>query len=321
MRKSILLMAVVGLVVLMLVYEAKAQTSTAPVPAGSKVELLWPDGAPGAAGTEDADKPSLTICLPPKDRATGGAVVVCPGGAYVMLAMDHEGKQVAEWLNSIGVAAFILKYRLAPRYRHPAMMQDVQRAIRIVRARGTEWGIEPEKIGVLGFSAGGHLASTAATHFDDGDAQASDPVDRVSCRPDAAILVYPVITFTEPTMHSGSKRNLLGENPDPQLVESMSNEKQVTARTPPTFLVHTNADTGVPPENSILFYLALRKAGVPAEMHIYEKGPHGFGLGSSKGPRDPVLATWPGHCTDWLRLRGIARPVPMPAPAPTPAPK
>jgi len=223
-------------------------------------------------------------------------VVVCPGGGYGMLAMDHEGEQIARWLNSMGIAAFILKYRLGPRYHHPAPLLDAQRALRMVRYRAQQYGVAPDQIGVWGFSAGGHLASTLATHFDAGDPKASDPVERVSCRPDFAILAYPVISFTTEYVHRGSRENLLGKNPDPKLVELLSNERQVTKDTPPTFLFHTDEDDGVPPENSVLFYLALRKAGVPAEMHIYQRGPHGVGLAST----DQVLSSWPDRLADWL---------------------
>jgi acetyl esterase/lipase len=252
-------------------------------------------------GDEAADKPALTVYLPAAERSSGAAVVVCPGGGYGFLAADHEGVQVARWLNSAGVAAFVLQYRIAPRYKHPAPLQDAQRAIRTVRSRAAEWSVDPKRIGILGFSAGGHLASTAGTHFDAGDPKAEDPVDRVSCRPDFMVLVYPVISFTTPHAHVGSRNNLLGKDADAKLVESLSNEKQVTDQTPPTFLVHTNEDKGVPPENSVLFYLALRKAGVPAEMHIYEKGQHGLGL----GPNDPAFSTWPQHCITWLRGQHI----------------
>jgi acetyl esterase/lipase len=265
------------------------------------VLTLWPDGAPGAVGKEDADIPTLTVYLPPADKATGAAVVVCPGGGYAFLASDHKGKQPAEFLNKLGVAAFVLKYRIAPRYHHPAPMQDAQRAIRTVRAKAKDYGVDPNKIGIWGFSAGGHLASTAGTHFDDGDANATDPIDQVGCRPDFLILCYPVITFTDTTMHRGSRDNLLGKNPDEKLVESLSNEKQVTEKTPPTFLFHTDEDKGVPPENSVLFYLALKKAKVPAEMHIYEKGQHGVGL----APKDPVLSTWPDRLAAWMKGRGL----------------
>ncbi len=266
------------------------------------VELLWPNGAPGAKGTEDGDKPSLTVCLAPQDKATGAAVVICPGGGYGNLANDHEGHQVAKWLNSNGVAGFILKYRhRGTGYGHPAPLQDAQRAIRMVRSRAKEWSIIPNRIGILGFSAGGHLASTAGTHFDKGNAEAADPIDRVSCRPDFMVLVYPVISFTEPFSHAGSRKNLLGTQPAADLVENLSNEKQVTPETPPTFLLHTDEDNGVPTENSVAFYLALRRAKVPAEMHIYAKGPHGFGLGK----KGEAVATWPDRCIDWMRGRGL----------------
>ena len=263
--------------------------------------VLWPGGAPGAVGDEEADRPTLTVYLPPAERAVPTGVVVCPGGGYAKLAMDHEGRQVAEWLNSLGVAAFVLKYRLGPRYRHPAPLEDAKRALRLVRSRAGEFRIAPDRIGVWGFSAGGHLASTLATHFDAGNPAAADPVERVSCRPDFAILAYPVISFATEYAHKGSRRNLLGDNPDPALVENLSNEKQVTAQTPSTFLFHTNEDQGVPAENSVLFYLALRRAGVPAELHIYERGRHGVGL----APNDPVLSSWPQRLADWLRVRGL----------------
>ena len=252
-----------------------------------KTELLWPEGAPGALGSAETDKPSLTSWLAAKPN--GAAVLVCPGGGYGALAMDHEGKQVAEWFNSFGVSVFILKYRLGPRYHHPVMLNDARRAITMIRTRAKEFGVDPKKIGVMGFSAGGHLASTLSTHFQEGE------------RPDFSILVYPVISFTTRYTHSGSMRNLLGENPDPALVWNLSNELQVTSQTPPTFLFHTSGDTGVPPENSILYYLALRKAGVAAEMHIYQEGKHGVGL----APKDPVLSTWPARLKDWLMVGGF----------------
>ncbi len=262
---------------------------------------LWPDGAPGAVGHEPPDVPDLTPYLPPRDRATGAAVIVCPGGSYSHLA-DHEGRPVAEWLTTIGIAGFVLKYRIAPRYHHPAPFTDVTRAMRLVRARAAEWGLDPGRIGVLGFSAGGHLASTLATHFDAGHAADADPIERLSSRPDLAILIYPVITMG-PGGHRGSLANLLGAEPDPALVEEFSNQKHVTKDTPPTFLVHTVADAGVPYENSLMFAAALRKAGVPHELHVYEQGAHGFGMG--KG--DPILGTWPDRCAAWLRAHGFVR--------------
>ncbi|MHB9023796.1 MAG: alpha/beta hydrolase [Armatimonadota bacterium] len=261
---------------------------------------LWPDGAPLATGTGEADIPTLTIFLPPAERATGAAVVICPGGGYGGLATDHEGRQIGAWLNARGVAGFMLRYRVAP-YRHPAPLLDAQRAVRTVRARAAEWGVDPGKIGIWGFSAGGHLSSTAATHFDNGDQVAADPIDRAGCRPDFAILCYPVITLEPPFAHMGSRNNLLGEDADPALVDSLCNERQVTAETPPTFLFHTNADGGVPAENSVLFYLALRQAGVPAELHIYADGPHGIGLKLD----DPVLGTWSDRLEDWMRGLGL----------------
>jgi acetyl esterase/lipase len=263
---------------------------------------LWPEGAPGAVGREEADRPSISLYPAPADKACGTAVVVCPGGGYGMLALDHEGHQVARWLNERGVSAFVLRYRIAPRYRHPAPLQDVRRAIRLVRSRAREWGADPARIGVWGFSAGGHLASTAATLFEDGRPDAEDPVERVSSRPDFAILVYPVITLRGPHAHRGSRKNLLGDREtDPALLEELSTENRVTPRTPPVFLLHTTGDKGVPSENSVDFYLACRKAGVPAELHIYENGPHGFGLGG----KDPVLSTWPDRLADWMRARGL----------------
>ena len=268
-----------------------------------KTELIWPTGAPGALGATDIDRPSLTIYLPDSGKASGTAVVVCPGGGYQGLAVDHEGRQIAEWLNSQGIAAFVLRYRLAPRYHHPAPLQDAQRAIRIVRSRASEFRVAPDRIGIWGFSAGGHLASTAATHFEPGDPSSPDTVERVPSRPDFAILAYPVISFITEYVHKGSLRNLLGENPDPKLVQSLSNETQVTAETPPTFLFHTNEDTGVPPENSVLFYMALRKHGVPAEMHIYEPGKHGLGLALNH----PALSSWSTVLAAWFHTRGLLK--------------
>ena len=283
---------------------AMASTTATSAEAPREVELLWPDGAPGAKGSEDGDKPSLTIYLPVKEKANGAAVVICPGGGYGFLAVDHEGRQIAEWLNSLGVAGFILKYRHSRSgagYGHPAPIQDAQRAIRMVRSRAKPWNIDPGRIGIIGFSAGGHLASSAGTHFNTRYNEAEDAIDALSCRPDFMILGYPVVSFTEWFTHSGSRKNLLGQNPDSKLVESFSNEKQVTPETPPTFLVHADDDKPVPPENSIYFYLALRKANVPAEMHIYEKGGHGFGPGIGKG----ACSSWMLRCADWMKGREL----------------
>ena len=270
-------------------------------PADAQIQLLWPPGAPGTLGDTEKDKPSITVYLPPLEKATGAAVVICPGGGYGFLAVDHEGRQPAEFLNSLGIAAFVHRYRIAPRYHHPAPLQDAQRAIRVVRAGAREWHIDPKRIGIWGFSAGGHLASTAATHFDSGKSDSDDPLERIGCRPDFVILSYPVITMQPPHTHMGSRKNLLGPEPAAALVEEYSNEKRVRADTPPTFLFHTTEDSAVPPENSILFYQALRKAGVPAELHIYERGKHGVGL----APTDSVLSTWTGRLSDWLRQRGL----------------
>ncbi|HXH51466.1 MAG TPA: alpha/beta hydrolase [Terriglobia bacterium] len=265
--------------------------------------LLWPNGAPGAQGNRAEDTPTLTIYLPDSGKAVRTGVVVCPGGGYVELAMKKEGTDIAEWLNSLGVAAFVLKYRLGPRYRHPIEMWDGQRAMRYVRYHAKEYGIAPDRIGIWGFSAGGHLASTVGTHFDNGKAQAADQIDRVSCRPDFMVLSYPVISFVTSYVHKGSMRALLGENPDPKLQRLLSNELQVTSDTPPTFLFSTNDDTGVPCENSVLFFLALRKSHVPAEMHIFEPGPHGVGL----APTHAALSIWPTLLANWFRTRGLLK--------------
>lgn len=257
---------------------------------------LWPNGAPGALGNTDADQPSLTIYPIGGPQKVNTAVIVFPGGGYVNLALDHEGTQIAAWLNSYGITAFVLRYRLGPKYHHPIEIGDAQRAIRWARAHAAEYGYDASHIGIWGFSAGGHLASTASTHFDAGNPSSTDPIDQQSCRPDFAILAYPVITMLEPYVHMGSRRALLGENPTAEDEKLLSNEVQVTKDTPPTFLFHTSDDKVVPVQNSIQYYLALRAAGVPAEMHIYQSGPHGVGLARNR----PELATWPDMLANWL---------------------
>jgi len=260
---------------------------------------LWENGAPGALGHDASDIPTLTYY--PAVGKVSTAVVVAPGGGYQVLATNHEGRQIANWLNAAGITAFVLKYRLGPRYHHPIELGDAQRAIRLVRTRAAEFGIRPDRIGMMGFSAGGHLTSTAETHFDNGNPNAPDPVDRASCRPDFAILGYPVISFIAPYSHQGSAKSLLGDSPDPRLLKDLSNDLQVTPQTPPTFLFTTSEDTGVPPENSVAFYLALHKAGVPAEMHIFQKGPHGVGLDLGDG----AVGEWPTLLINWLRGLGL----------------
>ena len=274
----------------------------AQAPADPSIVALWSEGAPGAVGTKEPDKPTLTLCLPPAETAVGTGVVICPGGNYWDISGSHEGRDVAVWLNSLGVAAFVLKYRLAPSYHHPMQLQDARRAVRIVRKRGAEWNVDSNRVGILGFSAGGHLAATLGTHYSDGNPEADDPINRVSSRPDFMILAYPVISFTSKYAHAPTRDNLLGEeSKKANALDSLSNEKQVTTGTPPTFLVHTGDDREVLPENSVLFYVSLRRLGVPAEMHIYEKGGHGYGL----APDDPVLSSWPKRCADWMFRRGL----------------
>lgn len=262
---------------------------------------LWEGQAPGALGDTDADRPMLTRYAVWFQHQPTAAVIVFPGGSYQFLAMNHEGRQIANWLNALGITAFVLKYRLGPQYHHPVELGDAQRAIRLVRARAKEFGVSPDKIGVMGFSAGGHLASTTETHFDAGNAQATDAIERVSSRPDFAVLAYPVISFTAEYTPQGSRRNLLGENPAPVLAKELSGELNVTPQTPPTFLFSSSTDTVVPPENSVAFYLALHRAGVPAELHIFESAPHGVGLDLA----DPSVGEWSTLLVHWFRERKL----------------
>jgi len=279
------------------------QAPAAPILQEPQTVLLWPGRAPGALGDEDRDKPAITIYMPPNTTEPMTAVIIAPGGSYRSLSMNNEGRAPANYLNSLGVAAFVLRYRLGPLYHHPVELGDIQRAIRTIRSRAAEWHIASDRIGVMGFSAGGHLASSASTHFDKGNPEATDPVDRASSRPDFAVLCYPVISFVEPFAHQNSKNFLLGENPDPALARSLSSETQVTASTPPTFLFHTNADATVPVENSVAYFLALRKSGVPAELHIFKEGRHGVGLAMS----DPALAEWSRLLANWMRVSGLVK--------------
>lgn len=271
-------------------------------PASGQVIPLWESAAPGALGEADSDRPTVTVYRPSGGaRNTGTAVVIAPGGGYSGLATAHEGVQEANWFNAMGVTAFVLKYRLGPRYHHPIELGDAQRAIRIVRSRAAEFNLQPDRIGMMGFSAGGHLTATAGTRFDAGNADAADPVDRAGSRPDFLVLAYPVISFDPSITHAGSVRNLLGDNPDPKLIQELSAELQVTAQTPPTFIYHTTDDDLVPVEASVAFYRVVAKAGVPVEMHLFAKGKHGSGLGLG----DPALDQWSGLLEVWLRGRGL----------------
>jgi acetyl esterase/lipase len=281
---------------------AVSQTA-APAPLPRLEFPLWTGDALGALGKEAKDIPTLMPYFAPPAKATGAAFIICPGGGYARLA-PHEGFHYALWLNEQGIAGFVLKYRLSPDgYKHPAMMQDVQRAIRYVRANAEKWNLNANRIGVMGSSAGGHLAATALTHFDTGDLKASDPIDRMSSRPDLGILCYPVITMG-PDTHAGSKSNLLGDNPDPNLVELLSNEKQVTNDTPAIFIFHTFEDATVKVENTMEFAAALRRHGVPFSLHIYPKGTHGMGLGSAQWDPDH-RHIWTRECALWLKEQGF----------------
>jgi acetyl esterase/lipase len=263
---------------------------------------LWTGGAPGALGTADKDIPTLTAYLPENVTGRSAAVVICPGGGYGMLAA-HEGRDYALWLNQNGIAGFVLKYRLGSGgYRHPVMLEDAARAVRMVRARSDEWRVHPAKVGIMGSSAGGHLASTLLTHFDSGKPDAPDLVERESSRPDLGILCYAVITMGEHT-HEGSKQNLLGKETSAELVQLLSNELQVTPQTPPCFVWHTYEDTAVKVENALDFAAALRRAKVPFDLHIYQQGRHGIGLNDAPPFKNPH--PWTQDCLFWLRAQGF----------------
>jgi acetyl esterase/lipase len=290
--------------------QASAAAPTGWVTPGMKAGtemLLWPDGpggkngAPGAQGETAADRPTLRVYLPTVPNPTKTGVVVAPGGGYTHLSMNKEGEDIALWLNSHGVAAFVLRYRLGPVYHHPIEIGDAHRAIRTVRERAAEYGIAADHVGMWGFSAGGHLTATAGTRYDAGEASSADPIERMSSKPDFLVLSYPVITLEAPLAHAGSRKYLLGDTPDPALVSELSAEKHVTADTPPTFLFATTDDGTVPVLNSVMFYEALVKAKVPAELHLYQHGPHGVGL----APGFPDLKGWSDLLAAWMRARGL----------------
>ena len=273
-----------------------------PLPTAPAVPL-WEGPAPESHGSTPNDTPRLYVYLPQNVTGSTPAIVIFPGGGYSNLAFEHEGINEAEWFQKKGIAAFILFYRLpANGYRHPVPLMDASRAIRLVRSRAAEWKVDPTKIAIMGFSAGGHLASTLDTHFDAGSDTAPDPVDRLSSRPDFAVLVYAVITMKDGITHQGSKQILLGPNPDPALVENLSNETQVTPQTPPTLLVHAADDHVVPIENSRLMYAALQKAGVPSDLQEYPHGGHGFGFGPKQKNAPPG---WLDRAYDWLQAHGF----------------
>ncbi|HEY0953300.1 MAG TPA: alpha/beta hydrolase [Roseateles sp.] len=280
---------------------------------------LWPEGVPAArradapaargdigaereerGGIANVSQPTLTVVPPAVDRPNGTAVVLCPGGGYSFLSSNREGQQYAAWLSTLGITTFILKNRLQE-WGHPAPLQDVLRAIRIVRSRAAEFGIDPKRIGVMGSSAGGHLAASASTLFDHADGRTGAAIDAVNARPDFAVLVYPVITMMDPAAHAGSRKALLGANPGPELLTLMSVERQVSAATPPTLLLHTQGDPAVPVENSILYYQALTRYRVPAELYVFEQGGHGIGMRDGLG----TASAWPRRVEDWLRQRGL----------------
>jgi acetyl esterase/lipase len=273
---------------------SRSETQT-PIP-------LWPDGAPDALGTNATDIPTLTAYLPDPTNATGRAMVICPGGGYSGLA-PHEGNDYALWLNQHGVTCFVLKYRLGSSgYHHPAMLNDAARAVRWVRAHADDYKIDPHRIGIMGSSAGGHLAATLLTHFSAGDTNSADAIERQSSRPDIGILCYPVISMGEFT-HQGSKDNLLGKDPSPELVTLLSNELRVTTNTPPCFIWTTYEDTAVPIENSLLFATALQKNHVPFDLHIYQKGGHGMGLADKPPFAHPH--PWAKDCLFWLKVQNF----------------
>lgn len=288
-------------------------TAVATGHAAPNVIPLWPEGVPGAkpigpevndkGHTSNVSEPTITVYAPAVDHPNGTAVIVAPGGGYVRLSTDREGEQYANWLGTLGVTSFVLKYRMKE-FGHPAPLQDVLRAVRYVRAHAAQFHVRPERIGVMGSSAGGHLAASAGTLFDSPLGRTGAPLDAVSARPDFLMLLYPVITMEAPYAHKGSRTALIGASPSPELVQLMSLEKQVTPNTPPTLLIHTQEDQTVPVENSILFYQALTRAHVPAEMYLFEHGAHGMGMRAGLG----TASQWPRRAEEWLRERGLLDP-------------
>lgn len=287
--------------------------------AQDKVIKLWPDGVPGSIKNDTyaeeptitngeptryvrVTEPTLTVFLPPEEKAAGTAVLICPGGGYATLAFSHEGYAIARWLNENGIAGIILKYRLPSdlimKDKSVGPLQDAQEALRIIRRHSAEWNINPRKIGVIGFSAGGHLASTLSTHYDE---KVYEAKDTTSARPDFSILVYPVITFDVSFTHAGSRRNLIGENPSEEAIKYFSNELQINEKTPPAFLVHSGDDKGVPVKNSIVYYQGLQKYNIPSELHVFQKGGHGYGLSVDNGTQ----SAWPTLCISWLKSAGL----------------
>ncbi|MRW91859.1 alpha/beta hydrolase fold domain-containing protein [Duganella sp. FT80W] len=295
---------------LILMFSAAGLACAAP----PSVIPLWPEGVPGKRdiGPEkigdgynsNVSEPTLTMVGPAVDHPNGTAIIICPGGGYVRMSTAREGDQYATWLSTLGVTSFVLKYRMQE-YGHPAPLQDVLRAVRTLRSRAAEFGIRPDRIGVMGSSAGGHLAASAGTLFDSPLGRTGAPLDSVSARPDFLMLMYPVITMQDPAAHAGSRKALLGATPSQENLQLMSLEKQVTSATPPTLLIHTQADSAVPVENSILFYQALTKAKVPAEMYLFEHGGHGMGMRDGLG----TSSLWPRRAEEWLRDRGLLTPV------------
>lgn len=285
------------------------QTNTA-----QDVMKLWPEGAPGnnecpqpeetfeGRRVRFVSEPTITVYLPKKEFNTGAAIVICPGGGYWIEAMDHEGHDYAEYLQNKGIAGIVLKYRL-PYGHHEIPLMDAQHAIRTVRYHAKEWGTDASKIGISGFSAGGHLASTAATHFDNGNPESENPIGKLSCCPDFAVLLYPVITFNEDWGHVGSRENLIGKTHDLKLINYYSNELHVTPQTPPTFLALADDDRGVVPKNSIEFYNALKQNGVSSELHIFREGGHGFGMRKTGKPHDK----WPDMMVEWMKSEKIIK--------------
>jgi acetyl esterase/lipase len=305
--------SLIATLVLLLALSAGCQKTVsapvAPKAPAPQVLRLWQGDAPGALGKEDKDIPTLTIYPADPAKATGAAMVIFPGGGYAILS-DFEGEGYAKWLNRMGIAGFVVKYRLGTDgYRHPCMLQDAQRAVRMVRANAKEWNVDPKRVGVIGSSAGGHMVAMLATHFDKGNPDAADPIERQSCRPDLGVLCYPVISMDK-YIHRGSKKFLIGENPSQALIDETSADKNVRPDTPPCFLWHSGADEAVPVQNSLLFAAALQNAKVPYDLHIYTEGEHGIGLGADVDDPDN-FHPWTIDCHYWLKVMGFLK-KPMP---------